>query len=50
MKKYISGWEALNIPNEKNMIADWHPPTLSKTKSRYQNVSLQSYFERRGDF
>lgn len=25
MEKYLSGWEALNIPNEKNMIADWHP-------------------------
>lgn len=25
MKGYISGWEALNIPDEKKMIADWHP-------------------------
>lgn len=23
--KYISGWQALNIPNEKGEIADWHP-------------------------
>ena len=23
--KYLSGWEALNIPNEKGEIADWHP-------------------------
>lgn len=22
---YLSGWQALNIPNEKGMIADWHP-------------------------
>lgn len=25
MKKYLSGWQALNIPNEKGMTADWHP-------------------------
>ncbi len=22
---YISGWEALNIPSENGLIADWHP-------------------------
>lgn len=22
MKEYISGWEALNIPNEKGLVAD----------------------------
>lgn len=22
---YISGWQALNIPNENGLIADWHP-------------------------
>ena len=22
---YISGWEALNIPTENGLIADWHP-------------------------
>lgn len=25
---YISGWEALNIPNERKQIADWHPYSL----------------------
>lgn len=23
--QYISGWQALNIPNEKGLVADWHP-------------------------
>ena len=23
--QYLSGWQALNIPNENGMIADWHP-------------------------
>ncbi|ASY39707.1 hypothetical protein [Taylorella equigenitalis] len=23
--QYISGWEALNIKNEKGLTADWHP-------------------------
>ena len=35
---YISGWEALNIPNEKNQIADWHPYLLY-----YKNNPLQFY-------
>ena len=24
---YISGWEALNIPDENRNTADWHPRT-----------------------
>lgn len=27
---YLSGWEALNIPDEKGLIADWHPALYFK--------------------
>lgn len=40
MKKYISGWEALNIPNEKNMIADWHPLHFLKPN---QDIKMYLY-------
>ena len=34
-KSYISGWEALNIPDENRNTADWHPTTyLFSTKER----------------
>ncbi len=28
--QYLSGWQALNIPNAKGHIADWHPESFFK--------------------
>lgn len=35
---YISGWEALNIPSENGLIADWHPLHYFNKKTRYKKI------------
>ncbi|MCR2055557.1 hypothetical protein CHLV4139_08665 [Campylobacter helveticus] len=32
---YLSGWQALNIPNEKGITADWHPMFYLKEPLRF---------------
>lgn len=39
---YISGWEALNIPSENGLIADWHPLHYFNKK---QDIKKYSYNE-----
>ena len=39
---YISGWEALNIPTENGLIADWHPLHYFNKK---QDIKKYSYNE-----
>lgn len=40
-KNYISGYEALNIPNENGDIADWHPRTY--LSSQNPNEYIKTY-------
>ena len=40
-KIYISGYEALNIPNENGDIADWHPRTY--LSSQNPNEYIKTY-------
>lgn len=37
---YISGWEALNIPNEKGDVADWHPRTYLFSNNPSEEIEL----------
>lgn len=37
---YISGWEALNIPNEKGDTADWHPRTYLFSSDPLEEIKL----------
>lgn len=37
--KYLSGWEALNIPNEKGEIADWHPNLYLRKDIKFYNTN-----------
>lgn len=37
-KQYISGYEALNIPNEKGDVADWHPRTYLSSIEPYDYI------------
>ena len=43
--QYISGWQALNIPNEKGEIADWHP-LLHLNKLEYLDSDTFPWKER----
>lgn len=38
---YISGYEALNIPNENGDVADWHPETYLSSKN--PNEYIKTY-------
>ena len=40
-KKYISGYEALNIPNETGNVGDWHPRTY--LSSHNPNEDIRTY-------
>ena len=35
--KYLSGWQALNIPNERGLTADWHSSWLYKPLKKKKN-------------
>ena len=35
--KYLSGWQALNIPNERGLTADWHSSWLCKPLKFYES-------------
>ena len=37
--QYLSGWQALNIPNAKGHIADWHP------ESFFTNFAPNKFYE-----
>lgn len=39
--EYISGWEALNIPDENRNVADWHPRTYLTTNN--PNEYIKTY-------
>ena len=39
--KYLSGWEALNIPNKIKQIADWHPYRLLKEPNKLRFFNLK---------
>lgn len=39
-KNYISGWEALNIPDEKGNVADWHPKSYLFSNIPDEKISL----------
>lgn len=52
---YLSGWEALNIPDENGLIADWHPSLyfkdnqplkfyLNKENPILQNMGIKKRF------
>lgn len=34
--RYISGWEALNLPNEKGLTADWHFANFFKPSQNFK--------------
>lgn len=39
-ENYISGWEALNIPDENQNIADWHPKTYLFSEKENEEIQL----------
>jgi predicted nucleotidyltransferase component of viral defense system len=39
-RHYISGWEALNIPDENGNTADWHPTTYLYSNSVNDTIKL----------
>ncbi|MFZ1602599.1 MAG: hypothetical protein WAT45_02235 [Leptotrichiaceae bacterium] len=39
-RHYISGWEALNIPDENGNTADWHPTTYLYSNSINDTIKL----------
>jgi hypothetical protein len=42
-RHYISGWEALNIPDENGNTADWHPTTYLYSNSVNDTIKLYEY-------
>ena len=48
MKEYISGWEALNIPNEKGLVADWHPLCFLNNKDDIKKYKYNKILGNKG--
>ncbi|WP_086227755.1 hypothetical protein [Campylobacter sp. P0109] len=48
MKEYISGWEALNIPNEKGLVADWHPLCFLSNKDDIKKYKYNEILGNKG--
>lgn len=48
-ENYISGWEALNIPDENRNTADWHPITYLYSSIPGEKIKLYNTKKILGD-
>ena len=46
--KYLSGWEALNIPNERGLTADWHSSLLHNKPLKFYETKDCPIWQEKG--